>query len=106
MIEQLLLNGKSIKVYSRKEWFDMFTEHCNKIYEERGSLTGEYCCGYHWCCNECKNEICNCCADCVQTIIDIYESFGYQIDTSDIDFDSFEKKAREIYEINTISSKA
>ena len=101
MIEQLLLNGDIVKIYSSKEWFDMFVEHCNKIYEDRGSETGEYCCGYHWCCNECKAKLCNGCADCVQTIIDIYESFGYQIDRSDIDFEKFEKRARELYESNT-----
>lgn len=98
MIEQLLLNGEIVKIYSPKEWFDMFTEHCNKIYFERGSFTGEYCCGFHWCCNECENKICNCCADCAATIIAIYKSFGYQIDRSDIDFERFEKKAKKLYE--------
>lgn len=101
MIEQLLLAGSVIKIYSRQEWFDMFVEHCNKIYKERGNDTGEYCCGYHWCCNECEAKLCNCCADCAQTIIDIYESFGYKIDQSDIDFDEFEKRVRELYESNT-----
>lgn len=101
MIEQLLLNGETVKIYSPQEWFDMFVEHCDKIYEERGSGTGEYCCGFHWCCDKCKQELCNGCADCVQTMIDIYESFGYQIDRSDIDFDDFEKRARELYESNS-----
>lgn len=100
MIEQLLLNGDVVKIYSQKEWFDMFTEHCNDIYFKRGDKTGEYCCGYHWCCDKCKQEIGNGCADCVATIIEIYESFGYEIDRSDIDFDNFEKRARELYESN------
>ena len=101
MIEQLLLNGDIVKIYSPKEWFDMFVEHCNKIYEKEGHFNGKYCCGFHWCCKECRNEICNGCADCVQTIIDIYESFGYQVDRSDIDFDKFEKRVRELYESNS-----
>lgn len=76
----------------------MFAEHCHKIYEERGDTTGEYCCGYHWCCDECKGELCNGCADCAATIIEIYKSFGFEIDRSDIDFDNFEKRAKELYE--------
>lgn len=96
MIEQLLLNGDIVKIYSSKEWFDMFTEHCNKIYEERGSMTGEYCCGYHWCCNECKGELCYGCADCVATIISILEENGVEIDYSNLDFDYWERKARDL----------
>ena len=96
--EQLLLDGTSATVYTSKEWFDLFTEHCNKIYFERGSETGEYCCGYHWCCNECEAKICNCCADCVQTMIDILKSFGYNPDYSDTDFDALEERIRKLYE--------
>ena len=48
-----------------------------------------------------RTKLCNGCADCVATIIEIYESFGYEIDRSDIDFDNFEKRARELYESNT-----
>jgi len=101
-MEQLdLFGGEPTPIYTKKEWLDMFVEHCNKIYEERGGKTGEYCCGYHWCCDECKMKLCNGCADCVATIIKIYESFGYEIDSSDIDFDNFEQRARELYESNT-----
>ena len=96
MYEQLLLNGQSITVYSFQEWFDMFVKHCNKIYFERGDSTGEYCCGYHWCCDECEQELCNGCADCVATIVKILKEHDIKIITSDIDFEKWEKLAEEL----------
>ena len=96
--EQMLLDGSCVTVYSKQEWFDLFVKHCNEICEERGGRTGEYCCGYHWCCNECEAKLCNGCADCVKTIIDIYESFGGVVDYTDIDFEVFEESVRKLYE--------
>ena len=96
--EQLLLNGESITVYTEKEWFDMFANYCQKNYEERGSLTGEYCCGCHWCCSECEQKHCCGSQDCAQTIIDIAKSFNIEIDRSDIDFEAFEERIKKHYE--------
>ena len=98
--EQLLLNGESITIYTEKEWFELFTNYCQKIYEERGDETGEYCCGYHWCCDECEQKYCCGCEDCVQTIIDIAKSFNIEIDRSDIDFEAFEERIKKCYENN------
>ena len=54
-MEQLdLFGGKPIEIHTEQEWFDAFVEHCNKIYFEKGDKTGLYCCGYHWCCDECE----------------------------------------------------
>lgn len=96
MYKQLLLNGSEATVYSFKEWFDMFVEHCNKIYFERGERTGEYCCGYHWCCDKCKQQLCNMCADCVATIVQILNDNGVTIYTSDIDFNKWEERAEKL----------
>ena len=100
--EQLLLDGSSVTVYSPQEWFELFTKHCNKIFFERGDRTGEYCCGFHWCCNECEQKHSCGCADCVQTMIDILKSFGYEPDYSDINFKRFERRVRALYEGKTI----
>lgn len=102
--EQLLLNGKTITIYTEKEWFELFTNYCQKIYEERGDLTGDYCCGYHWCCDECEQKHCCGCEDCVQTIIDIAKSFNIEIDRSDINFEKFEERIKKYYE-NSITQK-
>lgn len=98
MHTQYLLDGSSVTVYSPQEWFDLFVDHCNNVYAKEGNRTGKYCCGYHWCCNECKQELSYGCADCVQTMINILESFGYKIDYSDIDFDALEERIRKLYE--------
>lgn len=96
MIEQLLLNGETLKVYSFKEWFDMFVKHCEKIHFEKGEQTGAYCCSYHWCCDKCRQEL-NCgCQDCVKTMVDILKENGVPIDTSDIDFDNWEERAKKL----------
>ena len=96
--EQFLLDGTSVTVYSHEEWFRLFSEHCWKKYQADGESTGEYCCGYHWCCNECEQRHASGCDDCVQTMIDILESFGYKIDYSDVDFDALEERIRKLYE--------
>ena len=96
--KQMLLNGKTITICSEKEWFDKFVKYCEKIYHKRGELTGEYCCGYHWCCDECEQKHCCGCQDCVQTIIDIAESLGIMIDRSNLNFKKFEEKVEKAYE--------
>lgn len=96
--EQLLLDGSSVTVYSPKEWFKLWSEHCYKQYEKDGELTGLYCCGYHWCCDECEMKHACGCDDCVQTMIDILESFGFKPDYSDIDFDALEERIKKMYE--------
>ena len=100
MIEQILLDGSVEKIYSKKEWLHMFADHCQKILDERGEYTGEYCCGYHWCCDKCKCELCEGCLDCAATMYEIYESFGHTVDRSNLDFDKFEERAKELYESN------
>lgn len=98
-MEQLdLFGGEPIEIHTAQEWFDAFNEHCNKIHEERGIYNGEYCCGYHWCCDECECKLCNGCADCVQTIKDILEKNDIKIDYNDFDFEYWERKAKEVYE--------
>lgn len=94
---QILLNGKEITVYSEKEWFDLFTAYCEEIYHEKGESTGIYCCGYHWCCDECKCQLNHGCQDCVQTIIDIAESLDINIDRSDLNFQKFEEMVYKAY---------
>lgn len=98
MIEQILLDGSVQKVYSKDEWISMCGEYFDKIFEEKGDMTGLYCCGYHWCCDECVQEICRGCADCALTMYKIYESFGYEVDRSDLDFAKFENRTKELYE--------
>lgn len=96
--KQILLNDKTITIYSEKEWFDKFVKYCDKIYNKRGQLTGEYCCGYHWCCDKCETNLCCGCADCVQTIIDIAKTLDIYIDRSDLNFQKFEDYVRKSYE--------
>lgn len=96
--EQLLLDGSSVTVYTPKEWFKLWSEHCFKQYKEDGELTGLYCCGYHWCCDECEMKHACGCDDCVQTMIDILKSFGYEPDYSDTDFDALEERIKQMYE--------
>ena len=95
MYKQLTLTGDEITVYSKKEWFDMFVKHCEKLHFEEGERTGAYCCSYHWCCDKCRQEV-NCgCADCVATIIQILKENNIEIDYSNIDFEYYENLAKE-----------
>lgn len=98
MNEQILLDGTTIKVYSYQEWFEMFSKYCYGKYESDGQVTGQYCCGYHWCCNVCRQKHQCGCDDCVQTIVDILEEHNVTIVTSDLDFESWENKAKALYE--------
>ena len=81
-----------------REWTKAFVERCNEIYFKEGDMYGTFCCGYHWCCEECEMKLCNCCADCVYVIKKLLKRYGIQIDYNDYDFDKWERLAREAYE--------
>lgn len=84
--------------YQKRKWTTKYKEYCNEIYEERGSYSGEYCCGYHWCCDKCECKLCNGCADCVHTIKQIAKEYGIAIDYNDYDFEKIERNIKEVYE--------
>ena len=85
--------------YQVRKWTRKYVEYCDRICQERGSsFTGEYCCGYHWCCDKCKQTLCNGCADCVHTIKQIARELQIKIDYSDFDFEKLERRIREAYE--------
>ena len=81
----------------RQKWIRKFTAYCDKIYEERGSISGVYCCGYHWCCNECYCKFAKGCRDCVATIEEILKKHHIAIDYSNYDFYEWEKLAYALY---------
>ena len=83
--------------YQKRKWFNKFAQYCQDIYEEKGSLTGLYCCGYHWCCDECYGTLCNGCRDCVKTMKTILKEHNVFIDYNDYDFAKWERIAKETY---------
>lgn len=96
-MEQLdLFGGKPTEIHTKDEWFEAFTRYCDQIHEEQGEMTGAYCCGYHWCCNQCEMNLCCGCADCVATIVSILEENGIYIDYNDFDFEYWERRAEQL----------
>ena len=83
--------------YQVRKWTKEYVEYCSHIYQERGDSTGEYCCGYHWCCDECRHSLCDGCADCVHTIKNIARKLGIKINNLDFDFDKQERRIQEAY---------
>jgi len=95
-MEQLdLFGGEPTPIHTKQEWFEAFAKHCDEIYDKEGDLKGTYCCGYHWCCDECVG-VGTGCTGCVNTIVSILERNGVEIDYNDFDFDYWERKAREL----------
>jgi len=84
--------------YQKRKWTKKYKMHCEKIHEERGIYNGEYCCGYHWCCDKCEYKLWNGCADCVHTIKKIAKEYGIKIDYNDYDFEKIERNIKEVYE--------
>lgn len=99
MTEQLTLFDvkPTYTAYQIKKWTKKYVEYCNRVYEECGGSTGEYCCGYHWCCDECRATLCNECADCVHTIKKIARELQIEIDYLDFDFEKLERRIYEAY---------
>ena len=98
MEEFIDLFGNKKTVYSRKDWTELFVNRCQKLYNKYSDSNGTFACGYHWCCDECKLErVCGC-RDCVETIITILEKNNIEIDYNNLDFDYWEKLARDLYE--------
>ena len=96
--ETILFDIKPVHTaYQVRKWTKKYIEYCNQVYQERGDYTGEYCCGYHWCCDECRHTLCNGCADCVHTIKRIGRELGINIDYLDFDFDKLECRIHEAY---------
>ena len=83
--------------YQVRKWTKKYVEYCDHVYQERGAYTGEYCCGYHWCCDECKQTLCKGCADCVHTIKQIARELQIKIDYFDFDFEKLERRIYEAY---------
>lgn len=81
----------------KRKWTKKYKEYCEKIFREKGDFSGLYCCGYHWCCDECLCRLENGCADCIYTIKTLARRFGILIDYNDYDFEKFEKKVAERY---------
>lgn len=94
----LKIKEKPIKKYPFSKWFRKFVDHCNKLYSKYSEMDGRYCCGYHWCCDECDMRLCNGCADCARTMVEIYRSYGLEVNTNDRDFEKFEETVRKLYE--------
>lgn len=83
--------------YQVRKWTKKYVEYCDRVYSERGAYSGEYCCGYHWCCVECGCRLCRGCADCVHTIKQIAKKLQIKIDYSDFDFEKLERRIYEAY---------
>ena len=83
--------------YQVRKWTKKYVEYCNRVFDERGDSTGEYCCGYHWCCDECRQTLCNGCADCVHTIKKIVRELQIKIDYFDFGFEKLERRIYEAY---------
>lgn len=96
-MEQLdLFGGEPTPIHTKREWLEAFRKHCDEICISEGNYRGAYYCGHHWCCDKCKCELADGCADCVATITSILEENGVEIDYSDFDFDYWERKAKEL----------
>ena len=97
--QETLIDLDSIpKVKNNKgTWFKKFEKYCWDKYEKEGDKTGCYCCGYHWCCNECFCSSQSGCADCVLTIKTILLNNGIEIDYNDYDFEKWENLAYEAW---------
>ena len=104
MKEQLLLVdlGPLPPKPNKQKWTKLYKKYCEKIYDERGGNTGEYCCGYHWCCDECYGTLQNGCSDCVHTIKQIAKELGIEIDYNNFDFEKIEKEIEKAYERSRI----
>ena len=89
--------GPTYSDYQVRKWTKKYVEYCNSVYQDRGDSTGEYCCGYHWCCDECRQTLCKGCADCVHTIKQIARELQIEIDYSDFDFENLEWRIFEAY---------
>lgn len=83
--------------YQIRKWTKKYNEYCNRVFDERGDASGVYCCGYHWCCDECRMTLCNGCRDCVHTVKQIARDLQIKIDYSDFDFEKFERRIYEAY---------
>ena len=83
--------------YQVRKWTKKYVEYCDRVYHERGAYSREYCCGCHWCCDECGCRLCRGCADCVHTIKQIAKKLQIKIDYSDFDFDKQERRIYEAY---------
>ena len=81
----------------KRKWTKKYKIHCEKIYHEEGDMNGSYCCGYHWCCNECECKLHNGCADCVHTIKTIAKELGIKINYLDYDFKKIEEEIKKTY---------
>lgn len=81
----------------KKEWFEAFIEWCNNEYFTKGDMQGRFCCGYDWCCDECKMCTGEACYDCADTIITILKRNNVQIDYLDFDFKKWEDLANAKY---------
>lgn len=66
---------------SKHEWREKFNKHCISM---MGDYEPYYCCGYHWCCNECYCMFEDGCMDCVITIEMILQRNGYRIDYENV----------------------
>ena len=93
------------KNYQKEKWTKKYVEYCNKLFHEKGDYAGYYCCGYHWCCYSCSQELCNGCADCVHTIKLLAKKFGIKINYLDYDFNAFEEKVRISYVENEYANE-
>jgi len=66
---------------SKHIWREKFNQHCISM---MGDYEPYYCCGYHWCCNECYCMFEDGCMDCVITIEMILQRNGYRIDYENV----------------------
>ena len=83
---------------SKHIWREKFNKHCINM---MGDYEPYYCCGYHWCCDECYGMFEDGCMDCVITIEMILQRNGYRIDYENVTdeyFDMIEDVAESLLE--------
>lgn len=83
--------------YQVRKWTKKYVEYCEGVYHKRADYTGEYACGFHWCCEDCMRIYFKGCTDCVHTIKKIARQLKIKIDYSDFDFEKLERQICKAY---------